>query len=46
MVVNGAEPNGLNLFSRIRGMVEQGLEHLFIALGSSHFFINAISRSI
>ena len=32
------ESNGLNLFSRLREIVEQGLGHLFIASSSSHFF--------
>ena len=29
---------GLNLFSRLREIVEKGLEHLFIISSSSHFF--------
>ena len=30
--------NGLNLFLHIKGIVKQGLGHLFITLRSSHFF--------
>ena len=32
------ESNGLNVFLRIWGIVEQDLGHLFITSGSSHFF--------
>ena len=31
------ESNELNLFSRIRGIVKQDLEHLFITSSNSHF---------
>ena len=27
-----------NVYSRIKGIVEKGLEHLYITLSSSHFF--------
>ena len=37
-VANGTESNGLNRTSRIRGIVEKGLGHLFITSNSSHFF--------
>ena len=39
-VADGTESNGINLFSRIRGIVisEHGLGHLFITSCSSHFF--------
>ena len=37
-VFNGTESNGLNLLSQIRGIVENGLGHLFITSSSSHFF--------
>ena len=36
-VTNGTELNGLNLFSRIRWIVELGLRRVFIAEGRSHF---------
>ena len=35
---NGTESNGLNLFFPIRGIVDQGLKHLFNASSSSHVF--------
>ena len=35
-VVNDTELNGLNLFLRIKGIVEQGLANLFITSSSSH----------
>ena len=34
----GCQWNGFNIFSRIRGIVEQGLGHLFIDSSSSRFF--------
>ena len=34
---NGMESNGLNLFSRIGLVVEQGLWHIFIASNNSQF---------
>ena len=34
LVANGTESNGLNLFSRIRGTVEQGLGLLLISSGT------------
>ena len=37
MVANGKELNGLNLFSRVKGIVDQNLGHLFIASSCSHF---------
>ena len=37
-VVNGMESNGLNRLSWIKGIVEQGLGHLFISPSSSYFF--------
>ena len=37
-VANGTESNGSNLFLQIKGIVEQGLRHLFISSSSSHFF--------
>ena len=36
-VTNGTKSNGLNLFLRIREIIEQGLGHLF-CLSTSHFF--------
>ena len=35
---NRTESNGLSLILRIRGIVEQGLQHLFINSNKSHFF--------
>ena len=37
-IANGTESNGLNLFLRIREIVEHGLGHLFIT--SSHSLFN------
>ena len=37
-VAKSAESNGLNLFSRKMGIVEQGLEQLFVTSSSSYFF--------
>ena len=39
-VASGMESNALNLFLRIRGLIEQGLEHLFII--SSIVFLSSI----
>ena len=38
MVVNGTVSKGLNMFSKIRRIGEQGLENLFITSSSSNFF--------
>ena len=40
-VTNGTECNGLNPFSRIRGIEEQGLRYFFITSNSSYFFNKA-----
>ena len=37
-VINGTKLNELNVLSRIREIVKQGLRDLFIASSSSHFF--------
>ena len=37
-VANGIKSNGLDLFSWIRGIVEQGLGRLFITSNGSRFF--------
>ena len=37
-VVKGTKLNGLNLHLQIKGIVEKGLEHLFITSSNSNFF--------
>ena len=37
-VANSTESNGLNRFSRMGGIVKQGLWHVFNTTSSSHFF--------
>ena len=44
-IANGTESNGLNLFSRIKGITEQGLGNLFITSRSFHFFQTDLEHS-
>ena len=37
-VANRAKLDGLNLFSRLSGIVEQDMGYLFVTLSISHFF--------
>ena len=44
-IANGTESNGLNLFSRIKGIMEQGLGNLFTTSRSFHFFQTDLEHS-